>query len=415
MRRAPTPAHAVTVAPRISGGCDSACRRSRYDPRPVQAPPAAGSRRSLAVGAAAMLVGAALLVSTRATPASGETPPTVQERSLGALIAQQSREIDGLEARIGPLSAQVQRLEERLARSQARLELLRRQLRDERAQLSLVRRQVVVARDRLSTRLVQLYTSEQPELIEVLLGSDDLSGVVDGLETYSRLAEQNEAVAAEMARARDALVRAEARTERLEGRQSRATASLNRTVAARRGTLASLVATRDGIVAAREQRRQALAAIVVRRQHWEAETRALASVSLPVAPSQGSTSSAPSAGGLIWPVNGVLTSPFGTRWGRFHSGLDIAAPTGTPVVAAASGTVTFAGSMGGYGLLVVVQHANGLSTAYAHNSSLAVGGGQPVGQGQVIAGVGCTGSCTGSHLHFEVRVNGVPVDPMRYL
>jgi murein DD-endopeptidase MepM/ murein hydrolase activator NlpD len=382
----------------------------------VQAPPAAGLRRSLAVGSAAILAGAALLLTARATPAAGETAaPTQQERSLGALIAEQSEEIDAFQARIATSAAQVRRLESRLARARARLTDLREQLQDEREQLVLVRGQVVIARTRLSARLVQLYTSERPELIEVLLGAEDMSGVVEGIDTYSRLAEQNQAVAVEVERARVALVRAEARTERLETAQARQTASLNRTVTERRDALGSLVAARDRVIAVREARRRALSAMIVRREHWEAETRALASASADVAAIQGSTGAAPSAGGLIWPVRGSLISPFGTRWGRLHSGIDIAAPAGTPVVASASGTVSFAGSMGGYGLLVVVQHANGLSTAYAHNSSLAVGTGQLVAQGQMISAVGCTGSCTGDHLHFEVRVNGAAVDPMGYL
>ena len=110
-----------------------------------------------------------------------------------------------------------------------------------------------------------------------------------------------------------------------------------------------------------------------------------------------------------------MTSPYGQRWGRLHSGIDIAAPAGTPVAASASGQVVYAGSMGGYGLLVVIQHAGGIATAYAHNSGLSVSVGQSVAQGQTIASVGCTGTCFGDHVHFEVRVGGSAVDPMGYL
>ncbi len=97
-----------------------------------------------------------------------------------------------------------------------------------------------------------------------------------------------------------------------------------------------------------------------------------------------------------------------------HEGIDIAAPSGTAVHAAASGTIIYAGWMGGYGNIVVIDHGGGLSTAYAHLSSIWVGGGS-VSQGQAIGAVGCTGSCTGPHLHFEVRINGSPVDPLGYL
>ena len=98
-----------------------------------------------------------------------------------------------------------------------------------------------------------------------------------------------------------------------------------------------------------------------------------------------------------------------------HEGIDIAVPSGTPVHAAAAGTVVYAGWLGGYGNIVVVDHGNGLSTAYGHNSSLSVAQGASVGAGSVIALSGNTGHSTGPHVHFEVRVNGAAVDPTRYL
>lgn len=118
---------------------------------------------------------------------------------------------------------------------------------------------------------------------------------------------------------------------------------------------------------------------------------------------------------LIWPVNGVVTSRFGWRWGRMHNGIDIAAPTGTPIRASESGEVIFAGWMGGYGQLVVVAHSGGLSTLYAHQSEILVPEGARVSKGEVIGLVGCTGTCTGPHVHFETREWGVAVDPLRYL
>jgi murein DD-endopeptidase MepM/ murein hydrolase activator NlpD len=98
-----------------------------------------------------------------------------------------------------------------------------------------------------------------------------------------------------------------------------------------------------------------------------------------------------------------------------HEGIDIAVPSGTPVVAVASGTVVYAGWLGGYGNLVVVDHGNGLSTAYAHNTGIVAGVGASVGQGQTVAYSGSTGNSSGPHVHFEVRVNGSAVDPLGYL
>ena len=115
------------------------------------------------------------------------------------------------------------------------------------------------------------------------------------------------------------------------------------------------------------------------------------------------------------PVKGTLSSPFGPRWGRVHEGNDISAPTGTAIRAAACGTVTFAGQQSGYGNIVCVNHTSSFATCYAHMSRFAVANGTRVRQGQVIGYVGCTGSCTGPHLHFETRINGEAVDPQRYL
>jgi murein DD-endopeptidase MepM/ murein hydrolase activator NlpD len=113
-------------------------------------------------------------------------------------------------------------------------------------------------------------------------------------------------------------------------------------------------------------------------------------------------------------VNGSVVSGFGMRWGRMHEGIDIAAPTGTQIRAAASGSISLAGASGGYGNYTCISHSGGLSTCYAHQSQILISGGQ-VAQGQTIGLVGCTGHCYGPHLHFEVRVGGQAVDPLGYL
>jgi murein DD-endopeptidase MepM/ murein hydrolase activator NlpD len=122
-----------------------------------------------------------------------------------------------------------------------------------------------------------------------------------------------------------------------------------------------------------------------------------------------------SGAGLIWPVRGPVTSGYGMRWGRMHQGIDIGAGTGVPIRAAKGGTVTFAGTMSGYGNVVIIDHGGGFSTLYAHQSRLGSSVGQDVGQGQVIGYVGSTGHSTGPHLHFETRVNGSPRNPRNYL
>ena len=122
------------------------------------------------------------------------------------------------------------------------------------------------------------------------------------------------------------------------------------------------------------------------------------------------------SGRFIWPVNGPITGSFGEqRPGHIHAGIDISAPSGTPIRAAAGGQVAIAGWTGGYGNYTCIQHGGGLSTCYGHQSSIGVSVGQSGSQGQVIGSVGSTGHSTGPHLHFEVRVGGSPVSPLSYL
>ncbi len=120
-------------------------------------------------------------------------------------------------------------------------------------------------------------------------------------------------------------------------------------------------------------------------------------------------------GGYVWPMCAPVTSEYGPRWGRMHRGIDLGAPTGTPIRAIRAGTVIFAGWQGGYGQITLVDHGNGVVSAYAHQSRFAVGQGARVAQGQVIGYVGTTGNTTGAHLHLETRVGGTAVNPRQYL
>jgi len=128
-----------------------------------------------------------------------------------------------------------------------------------------------------------------------------------------------------------------------------------------------------------------------------------------------------STGRFMWPVNGRVSSGFGYRIHPIHrtriqhTGLDIPKPSGSGIAAADGGKVIFAGWRGGYGRCVIINHGRGLATLYGHMQSIYVSNGQSVGKGQAIGAVGTTGYSTGPHLHFEVRVNGSPVNPLGYL
>jgi len=129
-----------------------------------------------------------------------------------------------------------------------------------------------------------------------------------------------------------------------------------------------------------------------------------------------STAPANSLESFTLPVNGTITSVYGMRWGRMHDGIDIAAPHGTPILAAADGVVSFVGQRRGYGLMIDLRHNDGSLTRYAHNSQNFAALGASVHRGDTIAAVGCTGHCTGPHVHFEVILPEIgAVDPLQYV
>ncbi|MGB0889609.1 MAG: peptidoglycan DD-metalloendopeptidase family protein, partial [Solirubrobacterales bacterium] len=182
------------------------------------------------------------------------------------------------------------------------------------------------------------------------------------------------------------------------------------------GAKNSLDSRRDELASVVSNRKSKLSKISASRRHDEEDLAAMQRSNSAI---QGYlTDGGPQkrgTGQLVQPTNGSFTSPFGPRWGRLHAGIDIAAPVGTPIYAADTGTVRIAGPMGGYGNYTCIQHSSAMSTCYGHQSRIGVSVGQSVKQGQVIGAVGNTGHSTGPHLHFEVRINGNPVDPMGYL
>jgi murein DD-endopeptidase MepM/ murein hydrolase activator NlpD len=171
-------------------------------------------------------------------------------------------------------------------------------------------------------------------------------------------------------------------------------------------TSAAAEAALEELVRAKQQEEQ-------ERRDRERRAAQLAGVSLPPEPG--------APGQLLWPVSGPITSPFGMRmhpvYGRpiLHAGMDIAAPQGTTIAAAADGRVIVAGTQGDCGKMVAIDHHGGLSTIYCHMSQIFVGVGQDVQRGQAIGAVGMTGDATGPHVHFQVMQDGHPVDPMSFL
>ena len=350
-----------------------------------------------------------------------------QEGVLSTEIEAASTRIDSLTGDIDSLEGQIAVLEQELAEHRARLAELEDLFERQTADLEHLRRQYAAAQRILEERLVELYEQGQEDSLGILLQVQSLTDLLEQVEYFDDIGRQDRAISDSLKRLKGEMRVARAKTAATKAEVAEATAVIEDKTAEQIAAREALVAEQQALDAARADKETLLASTRENRHEAEEDLAAMeaASASLTAriraaqaaaaqsAPSSGSSGSGVSASGFIWPVSGVVTSGFGWRWGRMHQGIDISAPCGTQIRAAASGTVIVSGYSGGYGNLTVLDHGNGLATAYAHQSAIYAGG--SVSQGQVIGAVGTTGSSTGCHLHFEVRVNGSAVDPMGYL
>ncbi len=372
-------------------------------------------------------------------PLPGETKPTLGKRIEGkrAEVAKSKRKEGVLTTDITRFNTRITGLQGQIGGTQRRLRTVQGDLDAKREELLKVRDRLEVARDRLvrarsdlkksrralSDRLVELYKSDQPDVLTVVLdakGFDDLLQRTDFLE---RISNQDGAV---LTKVRVLKKRAE-KSEKLLASLERQRQLAAKTILRRRDDIAAakdrLTSAQGDLRSARGGRRAVLARV---RQTRHADQEDLAGMEREQEKIRSRLASAGSqvgagpirrgSGRLIWPVNGPITGSFGEqRPGHIHAGIDVAAPNGTPIRAADSGKVVLMAPTGGYGNYTCVQHTASLSTCYAHQSRFGTSAGASVRQGQVIGFVGNTGHSFGNHLHFEVRQNGSPVSPLGYL
>lgn len=347
----------------------------------------------------------------------------VRERQgiLTSELQRMGRQISRLEGEVSGLRARELAVQVRLDAKQAELDGATAELRRAQRHFAAVRARLQRALVVLRERLIAIYESGSPDLLNVVLSSEGWSEVVGRAEYLNRIQEQDEAIAG---RVRDLRDEAEAVVERqrlLRDRIAAARDAIAAQQAELQSTRVSLQARRNGLLAARGERRGALDGLEERRHVLEGDVSDLQAeiqTQLGSLPMSSVTGAIGGSGTLAWPVHGTLTSGFGYRWGRMHEGIDIGVAEGTPIAAAAPGTVVLQqgeAESGGYGNYTCIDHGGGLATCYAHQSSFAVTLGQHVAQGQLIGYVGNTGHSFGSHLHFEVRVGGVAQDPLGYL
>lgn len=339
------------------------------------------------------------------------------EAALRSQIASVTSEIRTLERRVGGVTQGLSVLQRDLALHQARLDKLNALYTFETNRLVFLRGEYERVLAMLNQRLVQIYESPDPSTIQVLLSAKSVQDAIDQLHYLHAIAMQDKRITHDVGIARDEMRITRANTQKIRLVVRTETQAVAVRTQQQRELRDSLLASHGQLARARISKRHALSSTKQQEQDFIAEANALAAEDARIRAqlSQGSEPSTPSSSGLIWPVNGPVVSPFGMRWGRLHAGIDIAVPIGTPIHAAAAGTVVIAEWVSGYGNYTCINHGGGLATCYAHQESFAVSVGQSVAQGQVIGYTGCTGHCLGPHLHFEVRINGTPVDPMGYL
>jgi murein DD-endopeptidase MepM/ murein hydrolase activator NlpD len=361
------------------------------------------------------------------------------DRQIGALrdkVAATHQRESALRAQVAALDGEIRSLARRNASVGSQLALLERDLALQRRRaakvnalydlqtrrLRLLVREQAATRRRLADRLVAIYETDHVERIQLLLGASSFTELLDRADYMNRIAAQDKRIAAEVAASRQEVAEGRTATGRVRARVN----ALAQAIAARADQIRvlrdELAAQQSEIASARADKTQSLDSLSESERAAAGEIDALEQQSANLAAQIRAASAGdaatprPSSGGAFsWPVAGTVTSPFGARWGRMHEGIDIAAASGRPIVAANAGRVIYAGWMSGYGNLVVIDHGGGIATAYAHQSAIASAVGQTVGRGQTIGYVGSTGNSTGPHLHFEVRSAGSPVDPFGYL
>ncbi len=357
-----------------------------------------------------------------------------RQTQLQSQLAAKRHELHAAQVKVGDLQTQLSQTNAAIGDVNARLDqlsaqqhVMEKRLSWNAVQLTAAKATLKLHSDALKRRLVDIYQHGDLGYIDVLLSAKSFSDFVERWDDLRLLIGANQRA---IRRRRDAEKQVASIEAQLESAQAALAASeLSQRQA--KSQLASLADERANLVAIADDQRRHVASQVAEMEDLSsseeaqlealiiARQREIQAERIAQMRAQGITGNPVAEGGrpLAWPVSGTITSPFGYRHNpfgggmEFHQGLDIGAPSGTTISAAAGGTIISAGWYGGYGNYILIDHGGGISTGYGHCSQIFVAAGQTVQRGQAIGAVGSTGASTGPHLHFEVRVDGKPVDP----
>ena len=340
--------------------------------------------------------------------ASAESRLSETRRKLRATRARliEARRTDvQLLAVIGRLGGQLNLTRARLAQAEGTLARLVARIHGEERRIARLESQRKQRAGIVSKRARALYIIGPGMGAEALLGSDSIDEFIDRSSSIDFAMSFDRRLMDQLARIADQSRKARA----LLARQKKTADVVRRTIAANASELTEVIQTKQ----------VAESALSAQIEGYQSEVRALereqARIIALIRARQSRSTGRISRRGFIWPVRGRITSPYGSRWGGFHTGMDIDCRTGQRIVASKAGRVIASEWGGGYGQMIIIDHGNGVSTLYAHNSRLYVSDGQSVSRGQGISACGSTGRSTGDHLHFEVRINGDHTNPRPFL
>jgi murein DD-endopeptidase MepM/ murein hydrolase activator NlpD len=344
------------------------------------------------------------------------------EHVLSSTIAGYSKRINALESRIKVLRTRQSKIQSDLDAKRDELQKIQGELRTERKRLSELRAKLADGRETLEKRLVELYQTQPPDLVTVVLDSKGFADLLERGEFLRHIQDQDKQLIDLYAGAKADSEATAAKLDTLEQRQQKITTR----VLVQRDAVSSvrmeLVKSQAPLKVVRAAKNKVLGSVRNQRENIQEDLDKLQAAN---AQATGNLAGLPPQaikggnGPWDWPVSGPITGAFGEqRPGHIHAGIDIAVPVGTPIRAVANGKVVLlqgTAASGGYGNYTCLQHTATLTSCYAHQASFAVRMGQTVAQHQVIGYVGMTGHTFGPHLHFEARINGVPVQPLNYL
>ena len=340
-----------------------------------------------------------------------------QRKAYEQQAQEKQKKSQELEGRIQNVSEEKRQLDEEATKAieehkklKAALDETTSRMKETQSRLDTLEKDYTQKRDKLGRRVRDIYMHGQISYIDVLFGAKDFQDLLTRMDLLKRIIKDDYTLVHTVMDERDEM------TARKESLEQDAALKSEQEVQARaaRQIMEHKVKKQQDLIDAMKNDK------AIYDQQYDELMAASKQVGQMIRASNYHVQ--PSGNGrMIWPVNGTITSEFGWRThpiygtARFHSGIDIGADYGTPIVAAANGVVSYAGWISGYGNAVIIDHGGGVSTLYGHNQSLAVGVGQQVSQGEVISYCGSTGNSTGPHCHFEVRQNGEPVSPYSYL